>query len=274
MDDSGGVGDVASGTSVGSSHGGDGSGGVAEGGEGGRGGDLGVAGDHRGVDSVDGVGHNRGSDGMMGVAHDRGNSVVSRVDTAVAVVGLSLPLAVAVDTVAVSVAVSVSETVRPVATVDSANAVASVSVVGISLGLSLSLPLAVAVDTVAVSKTVRPVATVVATKSVRPVATKSVASIAVVGIGISLRLGGGEGRKGKCQDLRVRKLLGTNLVKREANLQSSSFLCDVLRQTVLLSFSSWLLYPTNPTAPIHQSLLSRQVGENVNALGPPANLVP
>merc|ERR1719278_2184586 len=94
MDGSSGVGDVASGTSVGSSHGGDGSGGNADGGEGGRGGDLGVAGDHRGVDSVDGVRDNRGSDGMMGVAHDRGNSVVSRVDT---VVGLSLPLAVVVD---------------------------------------------------------------------------------------------------------------------------------------------------------------------------------
>merc|ERR1712024_136672 len=111
------------------------SGGNADGGEGGRGGDLGVAGDHRGVDSVDGVRDNRGSDGMMGVAHDRGNSVVSRVDTVV----------------------------------------------------RLSLPLAVAVDTVAISETIRPVATVVATKTV--------ASIAVVGIGISLRLGGGEGRK-------------------------------------------------------------------------------
>merc|ERR550519_1898828 len=102
---------------------------------------------------------------MMGVAHDRGNSVVSRVDT---VVGLSLPLAVVVDTVAIS------ETVRPVATVESAKSVASVSVIGISLGLSLSLPLAV-------------------------VAAKAIA-VAVVGIGISLRLGGSEGRKGKCQD--------------------------------------------------------------------------
>merc|ERR1712149_160488 len=53
MDGSGGVGDVASGTSVGSS------------------------------DSGDGGGDNRG----VGVAHDRGNSVMSRVDT---VVGLSL----------------------------------------------------------------------------------------------------------------------------------------------------------------------------------------
>ena len=192
MDDSGGVGDVASGTSVGPSHGGDGSGGVADGGEGGRGGDLGVAGDHRGVDSVDGVRDNRGSDGMVGVTHDRGNSVVCRVDT---VVGLSLPLAVGVGMVAIS------KTVRPVATVESAKAVASiasVSVVGISLGLSLSLPLAVGVDTTTVSETVRPVATVVATKTV--------ASIAVVGIGVSLGLGGGEGRKGKCQDLRVKKL--------------------------------------------------------------------
>merc|ERR1719474_624679 len=112
--------------------------------EGGRGGDLGVAGDHRGVDSVDGVRDNRSSDGMMGVAHDRGNSVVSRVDT---VVGLSLPLAVVVDTVAIS------ETVRPVATVESAKSVASVSVIGISLGLSLSLPLAV-VEAMAVSETI------------------------------------------------------------------------------------------------------------------------
>merc|ERR1719402_814723 len=152
-------------------------------GEGGRGGDLGVAGDHRGVDSVDGVRDNRGSDGMMGVAHDRGNRVVSRVDT---VVRLSLPLAVAVDTVAIS------ETIRPVATVVATKTIPSVSVVGISLRLSLSLPLAVAVDATAVSETVATVATVVATKTV--------ASIAVVGIGISLRLGGGEGRKGKCQD--------------------------------------------------------------------------
>merc|ERR1712212_1076803 len=139
MDGSGGVGDVASGTSVGSSNSGDGGRGNADGGEGGRGGDLGVAGDHRG-DSVDGVGDNRG----MGVAHDRGNSVMSSVDT----------------------------------------------VVGLSLGLSLSLPLAV-VESVAVSKTISPVATVVATKTV---------AVAVVGIGISLRLSGGEGRKGKCQD--------------------------------------------------------------------------
>merc|ERR1719304_82533 len=135
MDGSGGVGDIASGTSVGSSDSGDGGGGNADGGEGGRGGDLGVAGDHRG-DSVDGVGDNRG----MGVAHDRGNSVMSRVDTVV--------------------------------------------------GLSLSLPLAV-VESVAVSETVGPVATVVATKAV---------SVSVVGIGISLRLSSGEGRKGKCQD--------------------------------------------------------------------------
>merc|ERR1719219_922912 len=158
MDGSGGVGDVASGTSVGSSNSGDGGRGNADGGEGGRGGDLGVAGDHRG-DSVDGVGDNRG----MGVAHDRGNSVMSSVDT---VVGLSLPLAVSVDTVAVS------ETVGPVATVVAAKAV-SVSVVGISLGLSLSLPLAV-VESMAVSKTISPVATVVATKAV---------AVAVVGIG-------------------------------------------------------------------------------------------
>merc|ERR1719219_299429 len=175
MDGSGGVGDVASGTSVGSSNSGDGGRGNADGGEGGRGGDLGVAGDHRG-DSVDGMGDNRG----MGVAHDRGNSVMSSVDT---VVGLSLPLAVSVDTVAVS------ETVGPVATVVAAKAV-SVSIVGISLGLSLSLPLAV-VESMAVSKTISPVATVVATKTV---------AVAVVGIGISLRLSGGEGRKGKCQD--------------------------------------------------------------------------
>merc|ERR1712212_670774 len=176
MDDSGGVGDVASGTSVGSSNSGDGGRGNADGGEGGRGGDLGVAGDHRG-DSVDGVGDNRG----MGVAHNRGNSVMSRVDTVVGL-SLSLPLAV-VESMAVS------ETVSPVATVVAAKAVA-VSVVGISLGLSLSLPLAV-VESMAVSKTVSPVATVVATKAV---------AVAVVGIGISLRLSSGEGRKGKCQD--------------------------------------------------------------------------
>merc|ERR1712168_401601 len=66
MDGSGGVGDVASGTSVGSSN------------------------------SVDGVGDNRG----MGVAHDRGNSVMSRVDTVVGL-SLSLPLAV-VESMAVS----------------------------------------------------------------------------------------------------------------------------------------------------------------------------
>merc|ERR1712183_471232 len=120
MDGSSGVGDVASGTSVGSSDSGDGSGGNADSGERGRGGDLGVAGD------------------------DRGNSVVSRVDT---VVGLSLPLAVVVDPMAIS------ETVRPVATVQSAKSVASVSVIGISLGLSLSLPLAV-VEAMAVSETI------------------------------------------------------------------------------------------------------------------------
>merc|ERR1712198_105321 len=163
MDGSGGVGDVASGTSVGSSDSGDGGGG-----------DLGVAGDHRG-DSVDGVGDNGG----VGVAHDRGNSVMSRVDT-VEGLSLSLPLAV-VESMAVS------ETVGPVATVVATKAV-SVSVVGISL--RLSLPLAV-VESVAVSKTVSPVATVVATKTV---------AVAVVGISISLRLSSGEGRKGKCQD--------------------------------------------------------------------------
>merc|ERR1712198_676900 len=176
MDGSGGVGDVASGTSVGSSDSGDGGGGNADGGEGARGGDLGVAGDHRG-DSVDGVGDNRG----MGVAHDRGNSVMSRVDT---VVGLSLSLSLPL---AVVESMAVSETVGPVATVVATKAV-SVSVVGISL--RLSLPLAV-VESVAVSKTVSPVATVVATKTV---------AVAVVGIGISLRLSSGEGRKGKCQD--------------------------------------------------------------------------
>merc|ERR1711994_506651 len=99
MDGSGGVGDVASGTSVGSSNSGDGGRGNADGGEGGRGGDLGVAGDHRGV----------------GVAHDRGNSVMSRVDTVVGL-SLSLPLAV-VESMAVS------ETVSPVATVVATKAV-------------------------------------------------------------------------------------------------------------------------------------------------------
>ena len=244
MDDSGGVGDVTSGTSVGSSHGGDGSGGVADGGEGGRGGDLGVAGDHRGVDSVDGVRDNRGSDGMMGVAHDRGNSVVSRVDT---VVGLSLPLAVGVGMVAIS------ETVRPVATVESAKAVASissVSVVGISLGLSLSLPLAVAVDATAVSETVRPVATVVATKTV--------ASIAVVGIGVSLGLGGGEGRKGKCQDLRVKKLLGDKYSREREkptyslHLSSATF-CD--KPCSSHSPPSFYTQPTHPSPSIRACFL-------------------
>merc|ERR1712168_834272 len=130
MDGSGGVGDVASGTSVGSSDSGDGGGGNADGEEGGRGGDLGVAGDHR------------------------GDSVMSKVDTVVGL-SLSLPLAV-VESMAVS------ETVGPVATVVATKTV-SVSVVGI--GLRLSLPLAV-VESVAVAKTVSPVATVVATKTV------------------------------------------------------------------------------------------------------------
>merc|ERR1712212_642281 len=135
VDGSGGVGDVASGTSVGSSN------------------------------SGDGVGDNRG----MGVAHDRGNSVMSRVDT---VVGLSLPLAVSVDTVAVSEtvgpvatvvapkavsvsvvgislglslslplavveSVAVSKTISPVATVVATKTVA-VAVVGIGISLRLS----------------------------------------------------------------------------------------------------------------------------------------
>ena len=247
MDGSGGVGDVASGTSVGSSDSRDGGRGNAEGGEGGRGGDLGVAGDHRG-DSVDGVGDNRG----MGVAHDRGNSVMSRVDTVVGL-SLSLPLAV-VESVAVS------ETVGPVATVVATKAV-SVSVVGISL--RLSLPLAI-VESMAVSKTVSPVATVVATKTV---------AVAVVGIGISLRLSSGEGRKGKCQDLRVKKLLGGEIVNRERqtyslHLSSATF-CDKP-----CSSQSPLLFYTQATTPppLHQRLLSHQAGENVNALRP-ANLV-
>merc|ERR1712002_646386 len=136
MDGSGGVGDVASGTSVGSS------------------------------DSGDGVGDNRG----MGVAHDRGNSVMSRVDTVVGL-SLSLPLAVVesmavsetvrpvatvVATKAVSVSVvgislglslslplavvesmAVSKTISPVATVVATKTVA-VAVVGIGISLRLS----------------------------------------------------------------------------------------------------------------------------------------
>merc|ERR1712198_515210 len=136
MDSSGGVGDVASGTSVGSSDSGDGGRGNADGGEGGRGGDLGVAGDHRG-DSVDGVGDNRG----VGVAHDRGNSVMSRVDTVVAtkavsvsVVGISLGLSLPL---AVVESMAVSETVSPVATVVATKTVA-VAVVGIGISLRLS----------------------------------------------------------------------------------------------------------------------------------------
>merc|ERR1712212_306132 len=138
MDGSGGVGDVASGTSVGSSNSGDGGRGNADGGEGGRGGDLGVAGDHRG-DSVDGVGDNRG----MGVAHDRSNSVMSRVDTVVAtkavsvsVVGISLGLSLSLP-LAVVESMAVSKTISPVATVVATKTVA-VAVVGIGISLRLS----------------------------------------------------------------------------------------------------------------------------------------
>merc|ERR1712172_325559 len=93
MDGSGGVGDVAAGTSVSSSYGGDGSRGSSKGGQRGRRRDAGVAGDHWVANSVD----NRGSQAVVGVAHNRGN--MARVDT---VVGFSLTLSVAVDTVAVA----------------------------------------------------------------------------------------------------------------------------------------------------------------------------
>merc|ERR1712222_93833 len=85
--------------------------------------------------------------------------------------------------VAVTVAVSVTESISvgPVA-----ETVVSSVVVGISL--SLSIPLAVVA--------VGPVAQTVVAKTV---VAKTIA-VAVVGIGISLRLGSGEGRKGKCQD--------------------------------------------------------------------------
>merc|ERR1712172_467373 len=99
MDGSGGVGDVAAGTSVSSSYGGDGSRGSSKGGQRGRRRDTGVAGDHW-VSNVA-----RDNRGMVGVAHNWGN--VARVDT---VVGFSLTLSVAVDTVAVA------ETQSPVAT--------------------------------------------------------------------------------------------------------------------------------------------------------------
>merc|ERR1711970_464029 len=98
---------------------------------------------------------------MVGVANNRGNSVVGRVDT---VVGLSLSLTLSV--------------------------VATVAVSTVVVGISLSLPLAVVA--------VGPVAQTVVAKTVANMA-KTIA-VAVVGIGISLRLGSGEGRKGKCQD--------------------------------------------------------------------------
>merc|ERR1712181_218237 len=91
MDGSSGVGDVAAGTSVSSSYGGDGSRGSSKGGQGGRRRDTGVAGDHRVANSVDNW-------GMVGVAHNRGN-MASRVDS---VVGFRFTLSVAVDTVAVA----------------------------------------------------------------------------------------------------------------------------------------------------------------------------
>merc|ERR1719234_912155 len=176
MDGSSGVGDVAAGTSISSSYGGDGSRGSSKGGQRGRRRDAGVAGDHSRVgNSVD----NRG---MVGVAHNWGN-VASRVDT---VVGFSLTLSVAVDTVAVA------KTQSPVATVVATKTIAAVAVVGIGISLRLSLPLTV--DTV-ISETVSPVATVAAKAVATVVATKT-----IVGIGIGLRFSGGEGRKGKCQD--------------------------------------------------------------------------
>merc|ERR1719180_370331 len=164
MDGSGGVGDVAAGTSVSSSYGGDGSRGSSNGGQRGRRRYTGVAGDHWVPNSVD----NRA---MVGVAHNRGN--MARVDT---VVGFSLTLSVAVDTA------TVAETQSPVSTVVATKTIAAVAVVGISLRFGFPL----AVDTVR-SETVSPVATVAATKT-------------IVGIGIGLGFSGGEGRKGKCQD--------------------------------------------------------------------------
>merc|ERR1712172_388143 len=177
MDGSGGVGDVAAGTSISSSYGGEGSRGSSKGGQRGRRRDTGVAGDHRVSNSV----HNGGSDGMVGVAHNRGN--VARVDT---VVGFSLTLSVAVDTVAVA------ETQSPVATVVATKTIAAVAVVGIGISLRFGLPFAV--DTVR-SETVSPVAAVAAKAVATVVAAKT-----IVGIGISIRFSGGEGRKGKCQD--------------------------------------------------------------------------
>ena len=182
MDGSSGVGDVAAGTSVSSSYGGDGSRGSSKGGQRGRRRDAGVAGDHWVANSVD----NRG---MVGVAHNRGN--MARVDT---VVGFSLTLSVAVDTV------TVAKTQSPVATVVATKTIAAVAVVGIGISLRLSFPLAV--DTVR-SETVSPVAAVAAKAVATVVATKT-----IVGIGIGLRFSGGEGRKGKCQDLRIKKLSG------------------------------------------------------------------
>merc|ERR1719317_647523 len=112
MDGSGGVGDVAAGTSISSSYGGDGSRGSSKGGQRGRRRDAGVAGDHWVANSVD----NRGSQAMVGVAHNWGN--MARVDT---VVGFSLTLSVAIDTVAVA------ETQSPVATVVATKTIAAVA---------------------------------------------------------------------------------------------------------------------------------------------------
>ena len=261
MDGSSGVGDVTSSTGVGTSDSGDGGGSNANGGERGGGGDLGVAGDD-GSDGVDGVGHGDGGDGVRddrggGVgAHNRGNSVGS---VAVVGLGLSLPLAI-VQTVAVAVA----KTVSPVATVVAAKAV-SVAVVGISLGLSLSLPLAV-VESMAVAKAVGPVATVVATKAV---------AVAVVGISLRLGLGlsSGEGRKGKCQDLREKiSLAGISWEEREGNAYSlhlsSATVCDkpCSSKSTVAFYTQPTNQPTNPTAPSPDNCFHREAGENVNAL--------
>merc|ERR1712242_265999 len=129
MDGSGGVGNIPSGTSVGSSNSRDGGGGNANGGEGGGGGDLGVAGDDWG-NSMDGEGDNRGSDGMVGVANNRGNSVVGRVDT---VVGLSLSLTLPLAVVAVG---PVAQTVVAKTVANMAKTIA-VAVVGIGISLRL-----------------------------------------------------------------------------------------------------------------------------------------
>merc|ERR1719180_462214 len=133
MDGSSGVGDVAAGTSISSSYGGDGSRGSSKGGQRGRRRDTGVAGDHRVGNSVD----NRG---MVGVAHNWGNSMAG-VDT---VVGFSLTLSVAVDPVAIAetqspvATVVATKTIAAVAAKTVATVVATKTIVGIGIGLGFS----------------------------------------------------------------------------------------------------------------------------------------